>query len=170
MARKSPFGYTNIRFRYLFLKSKKHAAPKRMLYGFPELILFLFIASTFDAKTPSKAHYDLEVEIKQHSELFTDQYIKISEIIRSTNLREQCSLHAQSKLKFSKRLWYFKHLLLLREISTCTLALSPDHAWCASDQSKKERFLVISVVCGFIRNANPLQAWVMNFRLYVTNA
>ena len=55
--------------------------------------MFLFIASTFDAKTPSKAHYDLEVEIKQHCELFTDQYIEISEIIRSTNLREQCSLY-----------------------------------------------------------------------------
>ena len=26
------------------------------------------------------------------------------------------------------------------------------------------------VVCGFIRNANPLQTWVMNIRLYVTNA
>ena len=75
--------------------------------------MFLFIASTFDAKTPSKAHYDLEVEIKQHCELFTDQYIEISEIIRSTNLREQCSLYALSKLKFSKRLWYFKYLLLL---------------------------------------------------------
>ena len=75
--------------------------------------MFFFIASTFDAKTPSKAHYDLEVEIKQHCELFTDQHIEISEIIKSTNLREQCSLYALSKLKFSKRLWYFKYLLLL---------------------------------------------------------
>ena len=76
-------------------------------------VSLLFIASTFDAKTPSKAHYDLEVEIKEQCELFTDQYIEISEIIRSTNLREQCSLYALSKLKFSKRLWYFKYLLLL---------------------------------------------------------
>ena len=113
LERKSPFTYTNIRFRYLFLKSRKHAPPKRILYAFSKLIMFLFIASTFDAKTPSKAHYDLEVEIKQHCELFTDQYIEISEIIRSTNLREQCSLYALSKLKFSKRLWYFKYLLLL---------------------------------------------------------
>ena len=75
--------------------------------------MFLFIASTFDAKTPSKAHYDLEVELKQHCEPFTDQYIEISEKIRSTNLREQCSLYALSKLKFSKHLWYFKYLLLL---------------------------------------------------------
>ena len=113
LERKSPFRYTNIRFRYLFLKSRKHAPPKRILYAFSKLIMFLFIASTFDAKTPSKAHYDLEVEIKQHCELFTDQYIEISEIIRSTNLKEQCSLYALSKLKFSKRLWYFKYLLLL---------------------------------------------------------
>ena len=113
LKRKSPFRYTNIRFRYLFLKSRKHAPPKRILYAFSKLIMFLFIASTFDAKTPSKAHYDLEVEIKEHCELFTDQYIEISEIIRSTNLREQCSLYALSKLKFSKRLWYFKYLLLL---------------------------------------------------------
>ena len=113
LERKSPFRYTNIRFRYLFLKSRKHAPPKRILYAFSKLIMFLFIASTLDAKTPSKAHYDLEVEIKQHCELFTDQYIEISEIIRSTNLREQCSLYALSKLKFSKRLWYFKYLLLL---------------------------------------------------------
>ena len=113
LERKSPFRHTNIRFRYLFLKSRKHAPPKRILYAFSKLIMFLFIASTFDAKTPSKAHYDLEVEIKQHCELFTDQYIEISEIIRSTNLREQCSLYALSKLKFSKRLWYFKYLLLL---------------------------------------------------------
>ena len=113
LERKSPFRYTNIRFRYLFLKSRKHAPPKRILYAFSKLIMFLFIASTFDAKTPSKAHYDLEVEIKQHCELFTDQYIEISEIIRSTNLREQCSLYALSKLKFSKHLWYFKYFLLL---------------------------------------------------------
>ena len=113
LERKSPFRYTNIRFRYLFLKSRKHAPPKRILYAFPKLIMFLFIASTFDAKTPSKAHYDLEVGIKEHCELFTDQYIEISEILRSTNLREQCSLYALSKLKFSKRLWYFKYLLLL---------------------------------------------------------
>ena len=113
LERKSPFRYTNIRFRYLFLKSRKHAPPKRILYTFSKLIMFLFIAFTFDAKTPSKAHYDLEVEIKQHCELFTDQYIEISEIIRSTNLKEQCSLYALSKLKFSKRLWYFKYLLLL---------------------------------------------------------
>ena len=85
LERKSPFRYTNIRFRYLFLKSRKHAPPKRILYAFSKLIMFLFIASTFDAKTPSKAHYDLEVELKQHCELFTDQYIKISEKIRSTN-------------------------------------------------------------------------------------
>ena len=123
LARKSPFRYTNIRFRYLFLKSRKHAPPKRILYAFSKLIMFLFIASTCDAKTPSKAHYDLELEIKQHCDLFTDQYIEISEIIRSTNLREQCSLYALSKSKFSKRLWYFKYLLLLWEISTCTLAL-----------------------------------------------
>ena len=113
LERKSPFRYTNIRFRYLFLKSRKHAPPKRILYAFSKLIMFLFIASTFDAKTPSKAHYDLEVEIKEQCELFTDQYIEISEIIRSTNLREQCSLYALSKLKFSKRLWYLKYLLLL---------------------------------------------------------
>ena len=61
---------------------------KRILYAFSKLIMFLFIASTFDAKTPSKTHYDLEVEIKQHCELFTDQYIEISEIIRSTNLSD----------------------------------------------------------------------------------
>ena len=113
LERKSPFRYTNIRFRYFFLKSRKHAPPKRILYAFPNVIMFLFIASTFDAKTPSKTHYDLEVEIKQHCELFTDQYIEISEIIRSTSLREQCSLYALSKLKFSKRLCYFKYLLLL---------------------------------------------------------
>ena len=112
LERKSPFRYTNIRFRYLFLKSRKHAPPKRILYAFSKLIMFLSIASTFDAKTPSEAHYDLEVEIKQHCELFTDQYIEISEIIRSTKLREQCSLYALSKLKFSKRLWCFKYLLL----------------------------------------------------------
>ena len=87
LERKSPFRYTNIRFRYLFLKSRKHAPQKRILYAFSKLIMFLFIASTFDAKTPSKAHYDLEVEIKEHCELFTDQYIEISEIIRSTNFK-----------------------------------------------------------------------------------
>ena len=105
LARISPFRYTNIRFRYLFLKSSKHPRPERILYAFPKLILFAFIASTFDAKTPSKAHCD------------TDQYIKFSKIIRSTNLREQCSLCALSKLNFSKRFWYFKYLLLLWEIS-----------------------------------------------------
>ena len=40
--------------------------PKRILYTFSKLIMFFFIASTFDAKSPSKAHYDLEVEIKEH--------------------------------------------------------------------------------------------------------
>ena len=77
LASKSPIRHTNIRFRYLFLKSRKHAPPKKsILYAFPKLILFLFIASTFDGKTLSKAQYDLEVGIKQHCELFTDQYIQ----------------------------------------------------------------------------------------------
>ena len=67
---------------------------KRILYAFSKLIKFLFIASTFDANTPSKAHYDLEVEIKQHCELFTDQYIEISEMIRSTNLRAMFTICA----------------------------------------------------------------------------
>ena len=38
---------------------------------------------------------------------------EISTFKRSTNLREQCSLYALSKLKCSKCLWYFKYLLLL---------------------------------------------------------
>ena len=41
LERKSPFRYTNIRFRYLFLKSRKHAPPKRILYAFSKLIMFL---------------------------------------------------------------------------------------------------------------------------------
>ena len=40
MTRKSPFRYTNMRFKYLFLKSRKHAPPKRILYAFSKLIMF----------------------------------------------------------------------------------------------------------------------------------
>ena len=38
--------------------------------------MFLFIASTFDAKTPSKAHYDLEVEIKNIASILQTNALK----------------------------------------------------------------------------------------------
>ena len=54
--------------------------------------MFLFIASTFDAKTPSKAHYDLKVEIKQHCELFTYMPNGIK------RYKEFCSLYGLEQL------------------------------------------------------------------------
>ena len=68
---------------------------------------------TFDAKLPSRTENDLNTAIVKDNELFTIQYITTADVIRSNHIKNQSSLYALTKLKFSKHHLYFKYLLIL---------------------------------------------------------
>ena len=68
---------------------------------------------TFDAKLPSRTQNDLNTAIVKDNELFTIQYIATADVIRSNHIKNQSSLYALTKLKFSKHHSYFKYLLIL---------------------------------------------------------
>ena len=68
---------------------------------------------TFDAKLPSRTQNDLNTAIVKDNELFTIQYIATADVIRSNHIKNQFSLYALTKLKFSKHHSYFKYLLIL---------------------------------------------------------
>ena len=68
---------------------------------------------TFDAKLPSRTQNDLKTAIVKDNELFTIQYITTAVVIRSNHIKNQSSLYALTKLKFSKHHSYFKYLLIL---------------------------------------------------------
>ena len=110
--------HISIKFKYLFLKSRKRFRKQHMCLILQKVFLFLLVAFTFDQKVPSKTQHDMNsVENKDH-ELFTNQYFAVADMIRSNCLKEQFSLHALSKLdfsklEFSKHYWYFKYLLML---------------------------------------------------------
>ena len=112
------FCHIRIKFKCLFLKSRKHLHKQRMCLILQKVFLLLLVKLTFDGKEPSKTQDDMNnVKNKDH-ELFTNQYFTVADTIRSNCLNEQLSLHALSKLelsklKSSKHHWYFKYLLVL---------------------------------------------------------
>ena len=53
--RKETFSYyTNIKHKYLFLKSRRHSRKQGTLFVFQKVLLFLLVVLTFDAKLPSR--------------------------------------------------------------------------------------------------------------------
>ena len=68
---------------------------------------------TFDAKLPSRTQNDLNTAIVKDNELFMIQYIATADVIRSNHIKNQSSLYALTKPKFSKHHSYFKYLLIL---------------------------------------------------------
>ena len=112
--RKETFSYyTNIKHKYLFLKSRRHFRKHGTLFVFQKVLLFLLVVLTFDAKLPSRTQNDLNTAIVKDNELFTIQYITTADVIRSNHIKNQSSLYALTKLKFSKHHSYFKYLLIL---------------------------------------------------------
>ena len=112
--RKETFSYyTNIKHKYLFLKSRRHSRKQGTLFVFQKVLLFLLVVLTFDAKLPSRTQNDLNTAIVKDNELFTIQYITTADVIRSNHIKNQSSFYALTKLKFSKHHSYFKYLLIL---------------------------------------------------------
>ena len=112
--RKKTFSYyTNIKHKYLFLKSRRHSRKQGTLFIFQKVLLFLLVVLTFDAKLPSRTQNDLNTAIVKDNELFTIQYITTADVIRSNHIKNQSSFYALTKLKFSKHHSYFKYLLIL---------------------------------------------------------
>ena len=110
--------HISIKFKYLFLKSRKRFRKQHMCLMLQKVFLFLLVAFTFDGKVPSKTQHDMNSVVNKDHELFTNQYFAVADMIRSNCLKEQFSLYALSKLefsklKFSKHYWYFKYLLIL---------------------------------------------------------
>ena len=111
--------HISIKFKYLFLKSRKRFRKQHMCLILQKVFLFLLVAFTFDGKVPSKTQHDMNSVVNKDHELFTNQYFAVADMIRSNCLKEQFSLYALSKLefstlKFSKHYWYFKYLLIPR--------------------------------------------------------
>ena len=110
--------HISIKFKYLFLKSRKCFRKQHMCLILHKVLLFLLVAFTFDGKVPSKTQHDMNIVVNKDHELFTNQYFAVADMIRSNCLNEQFSLYALSKLefsklKFSKHYWYFKYLLIV---------------------------------------------------------
>ena len=105
--------YTSIKHKYLFLKSRRHFRKHGTLFIFQKVLLFLLVVLTFDAKLLSRAQNDLNTAIVKDNELFTIQYIATADVIRSNHIKNQSSLYALTKLKFSKHHSYFKYFLTL---------------------------------------------------------
>ena len=98
------FSFCHIRtkFKYLFLNSRKHLCKQHMCFIVQKVLLFLLVAFTFEAKVPSKAQLDMNNVVNKDHQHFTNQYFAVADIIRPNSIKEQFSLHALSKLKFSK--------------------------------------------------------------------
>ena len=112
--RKETFSYyTRIKHKYLFLKSRRHFRKQGTLFVFQKVLFNLLVVLTFDAKLPSRTQNDLNTAIVKDNELFTFQYITTADVIRSNHIRNQSSLYALTKLKFSKHHSYFKYILIL---------------------------------------------------------
>ena len=112
--RKETFSYyRSIKHKYLFLKSRRHFRKHGTLFIFQKVLLFLLVVLTFDAKLPSRTQNDLITAIVKDNELFTIQYITTADVIRSNHIKNQSSLYALTKLKFSKHHSYSKYLLIL---------------------------------------------------------
>ena len=105
--------YTNIKHKYLFLKSRRHFRKHGTLFVFQKILIFLLVVFTFDAKLPSRTQNDLNTAIVKNNELFTIQYITTADVIKSNHNKNQFSLYALTELKFSKQHSYFKYLLIL---------------------------------------------------------
>ena len=112
--RKETFSYyTSIKHQYLFLKSRRYFRKHSTLFVFQKVLLFLLVVLIFDAKLPSRTQNDLNTAIVKDNELFMIQYIATADVIRSNHIKNQSSLYALTKLKFSKHHSYFKYLLIL---------------------------------------------------------
>ena len=112
--RKETFSYyTNIKHKYLLLKSRRHFRKHGTLCVFQKVHVCLLVVLTFDAKLPSRTQNDLNTAIVKDNELFTIQYITTADVIRSNHIKNQSSLYALTKLKFSKHHSYFKYFLIL---------------------------------------------------------
>ena len=105
----SSFCHINIKFKYLFLKSRRRLRKQHICFVSQKVFLFLLVAFTFDAKVPSKTQHDMNNAVNRDHELFTNQYFAVTDILYQIVF----SFYALSKLKFTKHYWYFKYLLIL---------------------------------------------------------
>ena len=151
--RKETFSYyTSIKHKYLFLKSRRHFRKQGTLFVFQKALLFLLVVLTFDEKLPSRTQNDLNTAIVKDNELFTIQYITTADVIRSNHIKNQSSLYALTKLKFSTHHSYFKYLLILSGDINLHPGPVNTHAPCVPNQSGKELSLVKNAGYGSIKN------------------
>ena len=77
--------------------------------------------------------------VNKDHELFSNQYFVVADIIRSNCAKEQFSLYALSKLKFSKHYWYFKYLLMLSGYKNLHPGPVSTYALCVLNRSGKDQ-------------------------------
>ena len=149
--RKETFSYdTNIKHKYLFLKSRRHFRKHGTLFVFQKVLLFLLVVLTFDAKLPSRTQNDLNTAIVKDNELFTIQYITTADVIRSNHIKNQSSLYALTKLKCSKHHSYLKYLLILS--GDINLHLGPVKYPCSVCAKPVRKRIIACEKCGLWGN------------------
>ena len=111
LANRSILRYSDIKFKNLFLKSNKPSKKQSKHFMLPKAILFFLIIISNDVESPNNNQHDREFQ--QHCQLFTNEYLKTAEKMKTNQLREQLSTYALSKLKFRENFAYFRFILLL---------------------------------------------------------
>ena len=92
----------------------------------PKAILFFLIIIFNDVESPNNNQHDREFQ--QHCELFTNEYLKTAEKMKTNQLREQLSTYALSKLKFVRILHTLDLFCYCRAISIYILGQSSTRA------------------------------------------
>ena len=86
LANRSVLRYSDIKFKNLFLKSNKPSTKQSKHFMLPKAILFFLIIISNDVESPNNNQHR---EFQQHCELFTNEYLKTAEKMKTNQLREQ---------------------------------------------------------------------------------
>ena len=99
--------YSNITLKKHFLKKKRLIKNRKTMLMIPKLIIFLLIVSE---DLQDKNLYTRKIDDR---ELFTLEYISISNIVNRDFMTQQYQMYALSKLKYGNRNSFCRYLLLL---------------------------------------------------------
>ena len=108
--RKVSYGIRKLRSDYYTKKIKESIGDLKATW---KILNEVINKDQTTAEINERTQNDLNTAIVKDNELFTIQYITTADVIRSNHIKNQSSLYALTKLKFSKHHSYFKYLLIL---------------------------------------------------------
>ena len=110
LRRTAPRKYVNIKYKYLFLKSKKIKSKKKSLNIIPKLIFILKIVALYNLPTTSNKFTPMDY---YPNENFQSLHFIQTEITYCKIKEENYLSYALSNIKFRNQQLFFTHLLLL---------------------------------------------------------